>query len=136
MGQYDSKYDVIIEILKRYNIYDDLWDGMVTSKYSQVKKIYNICHDIISIDNIIDLIPIKYHWGFSNEMKYGITFNINDIKFTLYFEHKNNSSYIVIGKMKNCFIEIIFKMNERRKQTIKDFSYFPNDIKWLICEYI
>ncbi len=151
MGQRDSKYDIVIDTLKKYELYDKLYSRLLITKNTQVNLIYEIAYDILSTsiwncygDNI--KIEFADYNRYSINFDYGIDIYteilelvicVNNLTYRMYLWNPYNKWWIV-ENLKQCIFEICCNINEQYKQSIKDFSYFsiPNDIKWLICKYI
>lgn len=154
MGQRNSKYDVIIDALKKHNIYDNLWDDWTLSRDAQIKTIYTIlCTNAVHSDTIIDLSPQDYRksefhrqsmldgyqyfgwYTFFTTLDYWeCKFRINGIRFELYFS-KLNSFWYIYPKICYAFIDIIHKKYERLLKNCSCFS-IPNDIIDIIVKYL
>ncbi len=151
MGQYDSKYKIIIESLKKYDLYDDLWNDMIyLSRESQVKNIYDIVYrNAVHSDTILKLSHRDY-WlrrkpitldGYqsyysrtyiTNINYWKIKYYINGIYFEIYFNYQKYYD-IIEQNMIYVFIDIIHKKYER---LLENYLSFPNIINNIVSQYL
>ncbi len=138
MGHCDSKYDIVVNTLKTYGIYKHLYGGPINdignivSINGQIKIIYDILSN--PYINIRRLRLIRYNIALlkRNLVKVKIFTNIGI--YLLYFRIRLGPFYLRC-QLEECIDKIISKNKENIKRSIYIF-HFPNDIKWLICEYI
>lgn len=143
MEQRNSKYDIVIDALKKYEIYNSLHEE---TRDQQIEYIYDVILNdaYINIKSVelkgnyylgeVDLGGYEYISKFCYRT-YEIAIYVTNKKHYYPLRINNNSdlNHYVKQKLQLCFDEIIHKQYE---PFIKECPYFPNDVKWLICKYI
>ncbi len=147
MGQRDSKYDIVIDSLKKYQLNHNIYFGCIysignISYMNQLKKIYHMLNDpyikiyCIEQTRYCKSQYVRTQWiSYASSDLFEVIVYTTNLKYTLYIHNIDIGERYFSNIINACFNEIISKNKERYKSFIMNSS-IPNDIKWLICEYI